>query len=418
MSSSSLERLGTTVYAYLTPIGPTGARSRGQVLADFGVQFKNPAGADISSATAITVDEYDAGESETRGSYRFAVPLPATGEGNYELRLIDEFGDKSYCVFMAYDFPPHTNTGDDTAQIEIEAFEPDGTAVTTLAIGDIDLYIFNPSMEDIADESYVDATLTKLEDGRFLVEFDCSTAEGEWWMEAVHSTYFSGGQFAIWLYRDPVDYATPTIDDVDISADGLTVTLDMTKGDAPYVVAKLLGAAGEVRDEDIRTGSGQMVLTRATDESGMVVAYGADKDGFPAGDSIGQVITASATPSGGADDNVVVAIRTMKTTAVYWAVGDVDEFGQPTSYSDAVLITCRWDIVREEFIGPSNGRELSNARLIVDRDITIKSVVMLGTLADVTNADDPKENAGAWEVRTFEKTADFKGSRYLREVYL
>jgi len=61
---------------------------------------------------------------------------------------------------------------------------------------------------------------------------------------------------------------------------------------------------------------------------------------------------------------------------------------------------------------------MSEARLIVDRDLVIQSVIMLGTLSDVDDEDDPKENDGAYEIRAFLKTPNFKGNKFLREVYL
>ncbi len=416
MYSFSIEQLGTTVYAYLTPTGSSNERATGEELEDFDLQFLDPDLVDITNSTAITVEEYDADESDTHGGYRFAVPLPATGEGNYSLRIEDSFGDFSYCVFMAYNFPPHGNTGDDTPQIEIEAYDTNQSPVETLSLDDVDLYIFNPSMELMAD-SVVGATMDKIEDGRFVISWDASSEEGEWFMDVIHPTYFAGGQQGFWRYVDPESYAPPSIDSTTVSDDLLSVLVALTAGDAPFIVAQLLATDGTVRDEDIRSGSGAITLTRTLVESGIVLAFGSDANGDPAGSPVAELIVTTLASSGAADDNVPVAIRVMKANAVLWPLLGIDDFGKPT-YGDLVLIDCRWDVVREEFIGPNGDREMSKARLIVDRDIDVKGVLLLGTLADVVDVDDPKNNDGAWEVRQFSKTANFKGNKYLREVYL
>jgi len=413
MYSFSLEQLGTTARAYLTPIGPDGERESGLVLADFGLKLLNPSLTDISGSTAITVEEFEV-EGVGQGSYIFQVPLPTTGEGNYSLRITDGFGDYNYCVFMAYNFPPHTTTADSTAQVEIEAYESNGDPVTSLTLGELTTRIYSPSGVD--SYALVSPVLTKIEDGRFQISWDGSSEEGEWFLDTVSEDYFSGGQQAIWRYQVPTDYTSPSIDDVDVSEDGLTITAELTVGDAPYVAARLLSSEGIQRDEDLRSGSGILILTRTLSETGVLVVYGADEDGYPYGDPVAQVITGSHIV-GGADDNVAVAIRTMKQTATYWAMEGLDEFGKPT-WDDPVAIKCRWDMVQEEFVGPNGDREMSKARLMVDRDLTIKGVLILSTVEDVEDSDDPKDNEGAWEIRQFMKSPDFKGRKYLREVYL
>lgn len=128
------------------------------------------------------------------------------------------------------------------------------------------------------------------------------------------------------------------------------------------------------------------------------------------------VVVTGDTPTA-ATDNVPVAVRAMKQTAVLWPVSDVDEFGRP-DYDAPVEIGCRWEAVQEEFITPEGDRELSRAKLIVDRDVDVKSMLYLGDLDDVVDPDDPRNNDGAWEARQFKKTPNFRGTKFLREVYL
>lgn len=118
-----------------------------------------------------------------------------------------------------------------------------------------------------------------------------------------------------------------------------------------------------------------------------------------------------------ATDNVGVAKRTMKGTAVYWPPAELDEFGKPT-WGDPEEISCRWDDDQEEFIDTNGDRQMSMAQLIVDRDLELQGVIFQGTISDLTDPNDPKKNEGAWEIRKVMKTPDFKGKKYLREVYL
>jgi len=128
-------------------------------------------------------------------------------------------------------------------------------------------------------------------------------------------------------------------------------------------------------------------------------------------------ITVSGGGSVAATDNISVAKRAMKQTAVYWAPGAPNDFGKPT-YDEPVEIDCRWSEAQEEIILPNGDREMSQAKLIVDRDLVTKGVLMLGTLDDVVDSDNPKNNSGAWEILLFRKTPNFKGTKFIRNAYL
>lgn len=118
-----------------------------------------------------------------------------------------------------------------------------------------------------------------------------------------------------------------------------------------------------------------------------------------------------------ATNNIRLAVKYMKQDAVYWPANGVDEFGKPT-WGSPEAIRCRWDDKQETFVNANGDEEVSRARVMVDRDIAAKSVLFLGTLDDVTDVENPKENEGAWEVRLTMKTPDRKGRRFLREVFL
>jgi hypothetical protein len=107
----------------------------------------------------------------------------------------------------------------------------------------------------------------------------------------------------------------------------------------------------------------------------------------------------------------------LKQTCVYWAFSSIDQFGEKT-FSSGVDISCRWEAKTEEFLDAMGERQLSNAVVCVDRDIAVGSVLMLGTTSDITDETTIKENAGAWEVKRFDKLPTLKATEFLRTCYL
>jgi len=110
--------------------------------------------------------------------------------------------------------------------------------------------------------------------------------------------------------------------------------------------------------------------------------------------------------------------------AVYWPPGsestaglNYDDYGQPL-YAQAVELNCRWDDGDEEIVMADGTRDLSRAQVIVDRDVSVRGVLFLGELTDVSDLDNPKENEGAWEIRRVDKNPDIDGEDFLVRAYL
>ena len=160
--------------------------------------------------------------------------------------------------------------------------------------------------------------------------------------------------------------------------------------------------------------SDQMVLAI---DNGLYWAYVVSSNGELATNSAVIRVTATDDPSA-ATDNVAVATKTMKATAVYWPPENTyDSYGKPVP-RDPFEILVRWDNVVEEFVDEEGVPQMSKAKLIVDRDLEIGGVLMLGELTDIEDYVNPKENPDAWEIKLFSKIADFRGSKYIRQVYL
>jgi hypothetical protein len=109
---------------------------------------------------------------------------------------------------------------------------------------------------------------------------------------------------------------------------------------------------------------------------------------------------------------------------VYWPPGseetggrDYDDYGKPL-YAQAVEIDCRWDDKTEEMIMGDGTRDLSRAEVIVDREVLIRGVLLLGELSDVGDLDNPKKNEGAYEIRRVDMNPDSDAEETLIRAFL
>ena len=109
--------------------------------------------------------------------------------------------------------------------------------------------------------------------------------------------------------------------------------------------------------------------------------------------------------------------RMRKQTAVYWPFDSVDAYGKKLMGSP-VEIKCRWDGSIEEFLDSQGERQLSKAVVFVDRDTPVGGILMLGTLSDITDDTNIKENEGAWEIRRFDTTPNLEATEFLKRAYL
>jgi len=113
-----------------------------------------------------------------------------------------------------------------------------------------------------------------------------------------------------------------------------------------------------------------------------------------------------------------------KQTAVYWPPGseasggaDFDDYGQPL-YATPVELLCRWEDKSEEFINANGTRELSHSLVYVGQDVRPGGALLLSALVDVSDLVIPKNNAGAWEIKRFDKIPTLKADKFLRIAYL
>jgi len=112
-----------------------------------------------------------------------------------------------------------------------------------------------------------------------------------------------------------------------------------------------------------------------------------------------------------------IITRMRKQDAVYWPYDSIDQFGKK-AFGSATAIRVRWEDINEEYLDGAGERRMSKALVYVDRDVLIGGMLMLGTIADITDTVNIRENEGAWEIRRFDKLPNLKNTEYLRSVYL
>jgi hypothetical protein len=109
--------------------------------------------------------------------------------------------------------------------------------------------------------------------------------------------------------------------------------------------------------------------------------------------------------------------RYLNQIAVYWSRLGTDGFGHPT-WNAPVEIPCRWEQSPKEFIAPNGTKVVSSCVVLVNQDLDIGGVLMLGALYSDLNESSPKENEGAFEILQFDMIPNRKATQFVRRAYL
>jgi len=110
----------------------------------------------------------------------------------------------------------------------------------------------------------------------------------------------------------------------------------------------------------------------------------------------------------------------MNQDAVYWAPLDIGEDGRWT-YDDPVDIVCMWQDTQEIYNALAGGaivQQVSNAIVMVDRDLLTGGRLFLGTLNQVDNPTDPASNDRAWQIMRTQKFPDPDAQTFARFAIL
>lgn len=102
---------------------------------------------------------------------------------------------------------------------------------------------------------------------------------------------------------------------------------------------------------------------------------------------------------------------------IYWAPLGMDDNGQRT-FAAPVEISCRWEDTITEFMDKMGNRALSTSVVFTDRDVLNLGALWHGKFTTITDMANPFNNEGAYEIRMFKKTPDFRNKQILRIAYL
>lgn len=104
--------------------------------------------------------------------------------------------------------------------------------------------------------------------------------------------------------------------------------------------------------------------------------------------------------------------------AVWWRAGGTDRYGDYT-YAEPVEIRCRWDEVGQEYLDQAGARRISNATVMVDRDMEPGGMLWQGRFETLVDPGVPERNEGARKIEKFEKSPDpDAGRKFVRMAIL
>ncbi|MFP4046757.1 MAG: hypothetical protein ACLFT4_03240 [Bacteroidales bacterium] len=111
--------------------------------------------------------------------------------------------------------------------------------------------------------------------------------------------------------------------------------------------------------------------------------------------------------------------RLCNDTAVYWENLGPDGYGG-ILYGSPEEIDCRW-VESKELVLDENGREVvSNANVLVKKDLTEGGFLYHGTLNDLDSdeQEDPKKKHTAYQILRFIKIPSINKKVYKRKAFL
>lgn len=107
----------------------------------------------------------------------------------------------------------------------------------------------------------------------------------------------------------------------------------------------------------------------------------------------------------------------LKQRAVYWPPGQPDRYNNLT-YGEAVEVRCRWDDEHVEYLTQAGDRQISNATVMVDRDMVPGGMLWQGKLEALVDPTVPSNNPQAYTIQKFEKNPDVDCKKFVRTAVL
>lgn len=106
-----------------------------------------------------------------------------------------------------------------------------------------------------------------------------------------------------------------------------------------------------------------------------------------------------------------------KQTCTYWARLGTDGSGQPR-FADPIDIKCRWEDETVEFLDQEGAKQISNAIVYVDREVTLGGVLRLGAVADIGTSLSPNQHRDAYHIRKLGKLPNLRNTETLLTAYV
>lgn len=111
----------------------------------------------------------------------------------------------------------------------------------------------------------------------------------------------------------------------------------------------------------------------------------------------------------------------------YWAPKRASHSGQQL-FEVVVELNARWEDRNEMFLDKMGNQQISRSRVYLNEDVEVLGVLWLSSklasdpdgsaISELTNAFEPFENEGAFEIRKFDKIPDIDGEEYVRRALL
>jgi len=115
--------------------------------------------------------------------------------------------------------------------------------------------------------------------------------------------------------------------------------------------------------------------------------------------------------------------RIQNQDCVYWPLNltesgaqSYNSYGEP-QFADPQELKCRWEGRIEKFMDDKGEEVVSKAVVMVD-GVAAGGVLMLGTLDDITDEDNPLLNQGAYQIKRYDTIPNRKATVMFRWAYL
>ncbi len=112
-----------------------------------------------------------------------------------------------------------------------------------------------------------------------------------------------------------------------------------------------------------------------------------------------------------------IITKARKQDATYWALVGFGGGGSEI-YDTPIPVKVRWDDVAELYMNAAGEEKVSNAKVQVDRDMPMGSVLLKVPYEDVVNLDDPMANPGAYRITGWEAHPNLRNTETLRIAIL